>query len=482
MVELAMQGTGVRRRTLRYQTTLLVLMLADMLGVLATYGVAFALRIYIAFPFTADLLPSIRLAEVHHPLFLLTATQIILLYFFGFYDLHGLVHRTRLMSNVAAALGVQMLAISAWYFFRGDLSFPRSVLILLWVLNTLMVTGLRAWVVRWLARVRALRVVLIGMGESLETFLAGLPDMLHLPGLTLVGMVSVDGKKPDTEPPRVPWLGSVEELPRIMRAHEIDEVIFLSQPTWKDAFIDWIVRESHGWQEGGGGRPRVLVVPSVYDILVGRVTPLRLHDVPLVEVLKDPQEDLAFLMKEIVDIGLAAILLLCGAPVIGIAALFVKTTSPGPVLYRQRRVGRDGKEFIMYKLRTMVEDAEAETGPVLAAGPEDGRITRVGRILRATWIDEIPQLFNVLNGTMSLVGPRPERPAFVSKFLRIPGYAERLQVKPGLTGLAQVSGEYHTSPEYKLKYDLAYIYNYSLWLDIRIMAETVKVMLTRRGL
>jgi len=136
----------------------------------------------------------------------------------------------------------------------------------------------------------------------------------------------------------------------------------------------------------------------------------------------------------------------------------------------------------MYKLRTMVDRAEAATGPVLA-GPDDGRITRVGRFLRATRIDEIPQLFNVLNGTMSLVGPRPERPEFVEEFLRtIPGYAERLQVKPGLTGLAQVNGEYRTTAEYKLKYDLAYIYNYSLWLDMRIMAETVKVMLTRRGL
>ena len=136
----------------------------------------------------------------------------------------------------------------------------------------------------------------------------------------------------------------------------------------------------------------------------------------------------------------------------------------------------------MYKLRTMIDRAEAATGAVLA-GVEDGRITKVGRFLRATRVDEIPQLFNILNGTMSLVGPRPERPEFAGEFLQtIPGYAERLQVKPGLTGLAQVNGEYHTTAEYKLKYDLAYIYNYSLWLDMRIMAETVKVMLTRRGI
>ncbi len=130
----------------------------------------------------------------------------------------------------------------------------------------------------------------------------------------------------------------------------------------------------------------------------------------------------------------------------------------------------------------MVPDAEAETGAVLAhAG--DPRVTRVGRLLRESRIDEIPQLLNVLNGTMSLVGPRPERPEFVQEFeISIPGYTERHQVKPGLTGLAQVNGEYDTTPEYKLKYDLAYIYNYSLWLDVRIMVESVKVMLTRRGI
>jgi lipopolysaccharide/colanic/teichoic acid biosynthesis glycosyltransferase len=130
----------------------------------------------------------------------------------------------------------------------------------------------------------------------------------------------------------------------------------------------------------------------------------------------------------------------------------------------------------------MMNNAEAATGAVLAQHG-DPRVTTIGRLLRESRIDEIPQLLNVLNGTMSLVGPRPERPEFVTEFIRtIPGYAERHQVKPGLTGLAQVNGEYHTTPEYKLKYDLAYIYNYSLWLDVRIMVESVKVMLTRRGL
>lgn len=480
MADTAFPGTTVRRRTLRYQTTLLVLMLADVICVLLVYLVAFALRIHVSFPFTVDLLPSIRFTEVNHPLFILAASQIILLYFFGFYDLHALVHRTRLVTNVAAALGVQLLATSAWYFFRGDLFFPRSVLVLLWILNTMGVSSLRVWVVRWLARVRPLRVLLVGAAADLQTFVAGLPEVFHTPGLVLVGLVAADGQAPVTAYSTVPWIGSVDNLPDLMREYDIEEVILLSQPTWKDSFIDSLVRSSGGWRERED-RPRVLVVPSVYDILVGRVSTLQLHDVPLVEVLKDPQEDLAFLLKEVLDVGLAAVLLLICCPVLIAAACCIKLTSSGPTLYRQRRVGRDSKEFVMYKLRTMIDRAEAATGPVLA-GAADGRITKVGRFLRATRVDEIPQLFNVLNGTMSLVGPRPERPEFVEEFLRtIPGYAERLQVKPGLTGLAQVNGEYHTTAEYKLKYDLAYIYNYSLWLDMRIMAETVKVMLTRRG-
>src|SRR5689334_14886325 len=182
MADTTLASSAVRRPTLRYQTTLLVLMLADILCVLLMYLIAFALRIHVSFPFTIDLLPSIRFTEVNHPLFILAASQIILLYFFGFYDLHALVHRTRLITNVAAALGVQLLAISAWYFFRGDLFFPRSILVLLWILNTIGVTSLRIWVVRWLARVRPLRVLLVGVAAELRTFLAGLPEVFHTPG------------------------------------------------------------------------------------------------------------------------------------------------------------------------------------------------------------------------------------------------------------------------------------------------------------
>jgi lipopolysaccharide/colanic/teichoic acid biosynthesis glycosyltransferase len=142
-------------------------------------------------------------------------------------------------------------------------------------------------------------------------------------------------------------------------------------------------------------------------------------------------------------------------------------------------VGRNGVEFTLYKFRTMVADAERHTGPVLATA-NDPRITKIGAFLRATRLDEFPQLFNVLRGEMSLVGPRPERPHFVQQFCeQIPGYEFRLAAKPGVTGLAQVFGSYSTSPARKLSFDLRYITKYSLLMDIRILLRTIAVLLRR---
>lgn len=466
----------MRQRTLSYQATLLCLVLADLLCVVVAYAGAFSLRVSLPLPLTADLLPLSRFGEVTHPFLFLPLSQLVLLYFFGFYDLHAVQQPGRIVTRVAAALGVQLLAATAWYFFRGDLSFPRSVLVLFWLLNTAGVVGIRLWVAHRLGRARPTAILLVGAEEDVRVFLAGLPALHPFPRLKIVGLVGLNGAGCTGEELGIPWLGGAEELHRIVREVRVKDVIVLSPTTWKDTFVDNLSRSC-----GGEERPRVLVVPSVYDILVGRVSPLRLHDVPLVEVLKNPQEDMAFLLKGVLDRLVAGLLLALGTPLLCVAGLLIKSTSPGPILYRQRRVGKGGREFTLYKLRTMVDGAEARTGPVLASRTDE-RVTWVGRILRDSRVDEIPQLFNVLNGTMSLVGPRPERPEFAREFLRtIPGYAERLQVKPGLTGLAQVNGEYHTTPEYKLKYDLAYIYNYSLWLDMRILAETVKVMLMRRG-
>jgi exopolysaccharide biosynthesis polyprenyl glycosylphosphotransferase len=184
--------------------------------------------------------------------------------------------------------------------------------------------------------------------------------------------------------------------------------------------------------------------------------------------------------KRIIDILGSLLLIAVFSVFFVLLFVLVPLTSPGPALYRQTRVGLHGKEFVIYKFRTMVNNAERYTGPVLASS-DDPRVTRFGRILRATRLDELPQLFNVLKGDMSLVGPRPERPEFVSRFdATIPGYSLRHVVRPGLTGLAQIMGDYSTEASEKLRYDLWYVRHYTPALDIKILVQTLFVVLNPR--
>jgi exopolysaccharide biosynthesis polyprenyl glycosylphosphotransferase len=168
-----------------------------------------------------------------------------------------------------------------------------------------------------------------------------------------------------------------------------------------------------------------------------------------------------------------------------IVAVVVRLDSPGPVLYRQERVGEKGKTFMLFKFRTMRQDAEASTGPVWASRDGDPRITRVGRFMRKTRLDELPQLFNVLRGEMAFVGPRPERPHFVENLRKvIPYYDERHSVKPGITGWAQIKFGYGSTiedAEEKLQFDLYYVKHMSLIFDVGIIVDTLKVVLVGKG-
>ena len=191
------------------------------------------------------------------------------------------------------------------------------------------------------------------------------------------------------------------------------------------------------------------------------------------------------LLKRIVDCLGAISGLIITLPVMGLIALAVKLDSKGPALYIQERVGRFGELFKIYKFRTMRVDAEVR-GPMWATGEHDSRMTRLGRLLRRTHLDELPQLFNVLKGEMSLVGPRPERPQFLGTLSQaIPRYDERLLIKPGMTGLAQVHYRYDQSladVKRKLRFDLLYVKRVCLGLDTRILAWTVFVVVTGRGI
>lgn len=223
----------------------------------------------------------------------------------------------------------------------------------------------------------------------------------------------------------------------------------------------------------------VFFAPGVFELLVNGASLQHVDDVLMVSLTPPRLTPGQRSLKRAMDIAGSVTLLTLAAPIMAATAILIRLTSPGKVLFMQQRVGRDGVEFILYKFRTMVADAEQHTGPVLATA-NDPRITKTGAFFRATRLDEFPQLFNVLRGEMSLVGPRPERPHFVQQFCaRIPGYEFRLAVKPGVTGLAQVFGRYSTTAERKLRFDLTYITRYSLFMDIRILLSTLAVLLRR---
>jgi exopolysaccharide biosynthesis polyprenyl glycosylphosphotransferase len=270
-------------------------------------------------------------------------------------------------------------------------------------------------------------------------------------------------------------LGATDAILDLIDEYQVDEIVVAYAPSWCDQLLHRLIRTGHE------DRVTVKVVPTLYDTVIGPVPGETIQDVPLLQ-LSGPRRTVRHAAaKRVLDLLLAAVMLVLLLPLVALAAAGIRLTSPGPALFRQRRVGRRGREFTIYKLRTMVIDAEVESGPVLARRG-DVRVTRLGRLLRDTRIDELPQLWNVLRGDMSLVGPRPERPEFVALHAqRIAGYLKRLDVKPGITGLAQVYAGYLTNVYDKLRYDWMYVHQCSLLLDLKILGRTVGTVLMRRG-
>ncbi len=464
---------SVYRRDRGWRLRWAILVAGDVLAAGLAYLLAFALRTRIPFPFTQGYLPELRFAEVHHHWREMLFAQVAVLYFLGLYEPRALTTPRDRAGVLVAAAGLEVLFLIAVYFFRQDLNFPRSIFVLFAGLNASLLVVWRLGSHSLVGSYPRRRVLVVGTNaaaaEVVETI-----RVQHWLGMDVVGAVADDGRTATTLQD-VPVVGSRDELPALCEQHRVDEVIIASDLTWQDRLLDALSRRK-------GTRARICVVPSPYEILIGRPEHLRLHDIPLIEVIRDPESGGASATKRLFDLVFAVALGVLALPVMLLVGLAVKSTSRGPALYHQQRVGKDGGAFMMLKFRTMQVNAERTTGPVMAS-ENDPRVTWLGHYLRAARLDELPQLWNVLRGDMSFVGPRPERPEFVGQFEQdIHGYAERFMVRPGLTGYAQVNGEYHTSAATKLKYDLAYIYNRSLWLDLKILSETLKVMLTRRGI
>ena len=271
--------------------------------------------------------------------------------------------------------------------------------------------------------------------------------------------------------------GSLNELLDIVYKNKASEVIIALEKENHDLLVDVISRLEN---KGIG----LKIVPDLYEILSGQARTSQLYGIPLIDIMPELMPEWEKKLKRIFDIVISFLILFLTLPLSFFVAIAIKLDSKGPVLFKQERIGMNGKKFKIYKFRSMYQDAEKNTGPVWST-KNDPRVTRVGKILRKLRIDEIPQFVNVLKGVMSLVGPRPERPYFVEQLSgQIPYYKRRLKVRPGITGWAQVKHKYDESIEdvkVKLRYDLFYIENMSLRMDIKILARTILVVLFGKG-
>jgi exopolysaccharide biosynthesis polyprenyl glycosylphosphotransferase len=440
----------------------------------ALYG-AFFLRTRVPLPGTEALLPPGNVRFGLWNVALIVAVQLFALSSMGLYAEHERF-RDSLARLLLPALFLQLLTLATIYFLAPTYSFPRSVLVGYLAANGILLVLWRALLDRLFPLPRR-RALIVGTGPAAHR-IADTVRRHPWSGVEIVGVVAETSDPvvgfEGSEPGSLTLLGTVDRLTEIVEAERVDEVILTTEGySWRDRLSE---RIPEGW------RADLLVWPSPFETMIGRLRFRIVGDLPLLEARTQEFRPIGAFFKRAFDVVVAAVFLVILAPVLALAALSVAGTSAGGVFYRQTRVGRDGRPFELWKLRTMRRGAEIETGAVLAS-PGDPRMTRIGRALRSARIDEIPQLWNVLMGDMSLVGPRPERPEFTREFTKtVPGWALRHAIRPGLTGLAQVSGEYSTEPEIKLRYDLAYLNNWSLGLDLSILLRTLRVILTRRGI
>ncbi|HVG10021.1 MAG TPA: sugar transferase [Thermoanaerobaculia bacterium] len=461
------RGERTPMRTLR--------LLGDVAVTIVAFAAAFLARIYLPIPFTKGLLPEDRLLFLFEEWGPALVVQLISLYVFGFYDPPRPRSRPEVARRLLGAVGLQSLLLMGWYFL-GNRIFPRSVLLLYLAFDFALLLAWRLFLDRTERQSERL-VAIVGCGENAREVAEAL--RLHpWHGMRVVGFVPRPGETPPAsgaDEVLGPCLGTADDLPGLLAAGEVEDVILAgSDDSWQSRLLDRLA----------GTRPahtNVLLLPGPFESLIGRMRYRWVHDLPLVEVVRESEWRINWPLKRLLDLAAGSFLLILSLPILAACAIAVRATSPGPVFYRQTRMGRSQRPFTLLKLRTMQENAEAESGEVLAQ-PGDPRLTPIGAFLRRFRLDEIPQLLNVLQGTMSLVGPRPERPGFVQRYLQeVPGYAERFSLAPGLTGLAQVNGDYHSTPQNKLRYELAYMANWTLWLDLSILLRTVKIVLTSRG-
>jgi exopolysaccharide biosynthesis polyprenyl glycosylphosphotransferase len=405
------------------------------------------------------------------------------LWYFGVYD-ERRAHSFYLeVQSLLIAVTISTVVFSAFLFFYVEF-FSRLIAVYFYVINLALLINLR-WIVRLILRTvladwEAQRPVLvIGTGDIAREIIRLLRERhwMFLDPLGVVGLNAEDKPADDS----IELLGDLGDLPQLVAKHRVDEVIIALSVEDHEQMVSAV-------EELAALPVRVRIVPDLLELVTARAQVEDLNGIPLIGIRDPAITGFARAVKRAFDLVLSTLAVILLSPLMAAIAIATKLDSPGPIVFKQRRVGENGRHFMMYKFRTMVADAERQIEEKIAQGArleevykprQDSRVTRIGRILRRTSLDELPNLINVLKGEMSLVGPRPELPWMVERYE--PWQRKRLAVAPGMTGWWQINGRSDLPLHHNVQYDLYYIQNYSPLLDLIILWRTIWIVLRGKG-
>lgn len=425
------------------------------------------------------------------PIMIFTPALILGVYWISIFSLFGLYKNLILISRLdeIVRLGkITIIGTLVLFFFlfidqlnwdSGNIGTAKYYAIAYWIL-VFTTSGFFRVIIRTVQKIQTKkgighhRAVLIGTGKNAIDVAANL-DRNKILGLNVIGFVKTN-ELIHSELNR-PILGTLENLREIILENEVDDVIVALEAEESAKLIEIVDKVD---------LPNIAIkiLPDFYQMIIGLNRTNQIFGLPLIDIMPDPMPSWEKIAKRLIDILISLLLLILVSPILLVLWILVPLTSKGKAIYSQERVGLFGKTFIIHKFRTMFSDAEKLGGPQLAS-QNDPRITPLGLFMRKTRLDELPQLWNVIKGEMSLVGPRPERPFFVDQFKKqIPLYSRRLRVRPGITGWAQVKWKYDETFDdvvEKTKYDLFYVENMSLRMDLKILVNTVATVILGKG-
>ncbi len=489
-----MKSRTAPERVYRHQKRLMlhaILLLCDQALILLAFALAYWMRYHANWP--ALLQPVVAEVAIQNQVDLSAFFPTILLLMFVLmvlFETKGLYRRPRgtgllnyagiILSSTITGIAVLIVFVFLYrpsYYSRLIFAFAGINIVVLLMLWRVAISTALHW--RWAHGAGMERVLVVGgngLGHQVMNSIAAQPGL----GYQIVGYLHNE-EPPQRSTSRYPLLGSIETLPRMVATHRVQQVI-LALPFWEHGRLPQLVQECRTL--GVDFR----IAPDLYELSFDHVDIHHISGVPLLGLKELTLKGWNLALKRAIDIVLVVVSLPLLLPLLLLIGLLVRLDSAGPALFRQTRVGRNGQHFTCYKFRTMVVDAEQRRAELEALNEADGplfkirrdpRVTRFGSLLRRLSLDELPQLWNVLRGEMSLVGPRPALPDEVARYS--PSHRRRLDVVPGLTGLWQVLGRSDTSFDEMVRLDIYYAENWSVGMDLRILLQTIPAVLLAKG-